>query len=64
MSEEQTMVGDVGPGRPRRPLGQCPRCAVPIPAALELIEYETSNGVSRYAECPACGDVVRPHRGR
>lgn len=64
MAEKQTMAGDTQPVGPRPPLGHCPRCAVPIPRALELIEYETADGVSRFAECPTCGDVVRPRQGR
>lgn len=64
MPNEQTMADESAPVDTRGPLGQCPRCAVPIPRALELIEYETTHGVSRFAECPVCRDVVRPHRGR
>ncbi|MFB6354799.1 MAG: hypothetical protein ABEJ92_12025 [Halobacteriales archaeon] len=47
--------------RPRQPLGACPECGATIPAGGLLIEYETADGGSaRYAECPACRDVVHP----
>jgi DNA-directed RNA polymerase subunit M/transcription elongation factor TFIIS len=42
-------------------LGHCPYCGGRIPEAYTLIEYERSNdepGV--FAECPDCGEVVRP----
>lgn len=64
MVDEQTLAHEPDPVGPRPPLGQCPRCAVPIPRALELIEYETPEGIARFAECPACGDVVRPQQSR
>lgn len=41
-------------------LGYCPHCAVPIPTELLLIEYERGHEHTCYAECPACGEVVRP----
>lgn len=62
MTNELTVSADTVDQYPA--LGQCPRCAVPIPRAFELIEYETTNGIARFAECPACRDVVRPHSGQ
>lgn len=48
---------DVGPPV----LGDCPHCGEPVTEPWLLIEYERENGDSgRYAECPVCGDVVRP----
>lgn len=64
MANELTISADSMPDDAFPSLGQCPRCAVPIPRALELIEYETTSGVSRFAECPACRDVVRPLPGQ
>lgn len=43
-----------------RTLGACPHCEATIPAAKLLIEYETSSGRDRFAECPACEVVVTP----
>jgi endogenous inhibitor of DNA gyrase (YacG/DUF329 family) len=42
-------------------LGACPNCGTPVPRPWLLIEYERSDGgTGVYAECPDCGDVVRP----
>jgi NAD-dependent SIR2 family protein deacetylase len=41
-------------------LGTCPHCDAAIPTSRVLIEYETSDGPSAYAECPDCRDVVHP----
>lgn len=41
-------------------LGRCPNCSAHIPTTRLLIEYETSEGPARYAECPGCLDVVHP----
>lgn len=42
-------------------LGNCPECGAAVPRPWLLIEYERSDGESgRYAECPDCGEVVRP----
>lgn len=41
-------------------LGECPTCAVSLPSHRLLIEYETDDGLGRYAECPDCKDVVTP----
>jgi uncharacterized C2H2 Zn-finger protein len=41
-------------------LGDCPRCEAEIPARSLLIEYETADGTSSYAECPECEAVVTP----
>jgi hypothetical protein len=41
-------------------LGDCPDCERRIPASALLIEYESSDGPGRFAECPACGGVVTP----
>lgn len=42
------------------PLGRCPDCGAGIPAGMLLIEYERTDGLARYAECPDCEAVVRP----
>lgn len=44
----------------RSTLGECPHCEVEVPERLLLIEYETADGTSSYAECPECGDVITP----
>lgn len=62
MAEEQLLSTEHEPVDSRSTLGQCPRCAVPIPRALELIEYEAADGIARFAECPTCADVVKPQR--
>jgi NAD-dependent SIR2 family protein deacetylase len=50
-------VTDVGPPV----LGDCPNCGESVTEPWLLIEYEREDGdPGRYAECPACGDVVRP----
>lgn len=41
-------------------LGGCPECDTQIPASRLLIEYESSDGPGRFAECPECGSVVTP----
>ncbi len=41
-------------------LGICPHCDAAIPTTRVLIEYETGDGTSTYAECPECRDVVHP----
>lgn len=41
-------------------LGTCPDCGAAIPRHRLLIEYETSDGPARFAECPDCGGVVHP----
>ncbi len=44
----------------RPPLGGCPHCGTEIPDYRLLIEYETADGPSVFAECPSCEDVVTP----
>ena len=44
----------------RSTLGSCPRCGTGIPDHRLLIEYETTEGTSIFAECPSCEDVVTP----
>jgi NAD-dependent SIR2 family protein deacetylase len=41
-------------------LGRCPSCDASIPDYRLLIEYERDDRPAAYAECPDCGDVVRP----
>ena len=41
-------------------LGDCPDCEAAIPTSKLLIEYESSDGPDRFAECPECGGVVSP----
>ncbi len=41
-------------------LGRCPDCRSPVPDDRVLIEYERGDHPAAFAECPACGDVVRP----
>jgi endogenous inhibitor of DNA gyrase (YacG/DUF329 family) len=41
-------------------LGACPQCETPIKQYDVLIEYETVDGPSQYAECPDCVTVVTP----
>jgi len=41
-------------------LGDCPHCNSRISRARLLIEYDTTDGPSTYAECPDCRDVVHP----
>lgn len=42
-------------------LGHCADCESPIPTDRLLITYTTPEGWPRmYADCPSCGDVVRP----
>ncbi len=42
-------------------LGHCAVCEEPIPTDRLLITYTTPEGWPRmYADCPSCGDVVRP----
>ncbi|WP_435153912.1 hypothetical protein [Haladaptatus sp. DFWS20] len=41
-------------------LGVCPNCDGSITCGYLLIEYETENGVERFAECPDCRDIVHP----
>lgn len=43
-----------------REAGTCPVCGSPIPTTRVLIEYETADGATAYAECPDCGTVVHP----
>jgi NAD-dependent SIR2 family protein deacetylase len=38
----------------------CPMCGAEIPRGAVLIEYESEMGRTTYADCPGCGDVVRP----
>ena len=44
----------------RTTLGTCPRCGTAIPDYRLLIEYETTEGTSIFAECPSCEAVVTP----
>jgi endogenous inhibitor of DNA gyrase (YacG/DUF329 family) len=44
----------------RPTLGDCPLCGRSIPRERLLIEYDTSDGQSMYAECPDCRKVVHP----
>ena len=44
----------------RPTLGCCPHCETEIPDHRLLIEYETAEGQSHFAECPSCEDVVTP----
>jgi len=47
--------------RPASSIGSCPNCGESIPVGYELISYQTSEGRHRrFAECPACSDVVHP----
>jgi predicted RNA-binding Zn-ribbon protein involved in translation (DUF1610 family) len=47
--------------RNRSILGRCPECGEEIPSGYALIEYEKDDGTTGiWAECPACGEVVRP----
>jgi hypothetical protein len=41
-------------------LGVCPHCETPITKHDRLIEYETTDGHSQYAECPDCVAVITP----
>ncbi|WP_435096617.1 hypothetical protein [Halarchaeum sp. P4] len=41
-------------------LGRCPECGARIPESAVLIEYEDGDGTAAYADCPECGDVVKP----
>lgn len=41
-------------------LGRCPVCTDPIPQGRVLVEYERPDGPAVFAECPGCGEVVRP----
>lgn len=41
-------------------LGECPDCAEHIPEYSLLIEYERDGDRERFAECPACENVVHP----
>ncbi|WP_246045817.1 Lar family restriction alleviation protein [Halorussus ruber] len=41
-------------------LGDCPFCGSEIHNANVLIEYQSEDGTSFWAECPGCGDVVDP----
>ena len=41
-------------------LGTCPFCNASISEGYVLIEYETADGIDRWAECPACSEVVHP----
>jgi hypothetical protein len=45
---------------PTTTLGVCPHCETPITNRDLLIEYETVNGHSQYAECPGCVAVITP----
>lgn len=40
--------------------GTCPQCGEAVPSHRLLIEYETANGRSAFAECPTCEDVIHP----
>jgi hypothetical protein len=40
--------------------GACPHCETPIRKGHLLIEYETVDGSSQYAECPECVAVITP----
>lgn len=47
--------------RPESTSGEyCPECGCAIPRAAVLIEYESAVGKTGYADCPGCGNVVRP----
>lgn len=42
-------------------LGHCGACETAIPTDRLLITYTTPEGWPRmYADCPSCGEVVRP----
>lgn len=42
-------------------LGACADCDADIPADQLLISYQAEGGWPRmYAECPGCGEIVRP----
>jgi len=41
-------------------LGRCPDCRAEIDDFDVLIEYERAEERAVYAECPGCGEVVRP----
>jgi len=47
------MFGDASP------VGRCPRCGREPSEAYLLTEYETDAGeTGRWAECPACDEVI------
>lgn len=41
-------------------IGTCPYCGAVIAPMNVLIEYETDDGVARFAECPECSEVAHP----
>jgi len=41
----------------RSPLGVCPNCEAVVPSEWLLIEYQTADDTTVYAECPDCGNV-------
>ncbi|MDY6817698.1 MAG: hypothetical protein SVG88_03475 [Halobacteriales archaeon] len=41
-------------------IGTCPYCGAAIAPTNVLIEYETDDGVARFAECPECREVAHP----
>lgn len=41
-------------------LGDCPACGTAVPLAASLVSYERNGRPATFAECPGCGDVVRP----
>jgi uncharacterized protein with PIN domain len=43
------------------PIGRCPYCSRKVAESSVLIEYERTSGeIGVFAECPSCGEVVRP----
>jgi predicted RNA-binding Zn-ribbon protein involved in translation (DUF1610 family) len=41
-------------------VGLCPNCGESITQEYLLIEYESDGRPARFAECPACREVVHP----